>query len=638
MSEQRSKPQHGPSISSSKPLIHADTLRRTLRLIHCLQRERGPSCIPSENHDFLVQSRLDTDHAMMDCHNICLGNDAPIRPVIEKIRAMIDDRRISSHRTLVCYTTLISAVLHEHVLRLTSKASMMPVSKEIKDETPVTKNGFSRIQSHHNFMSITSEDMSRPKAVPRRQRSQSIGLSAFGVETDKPFDPADFVPTSSHAVADSSADATTAGVPIHHATEEEVTSLRLASLSQLLSIFVCIKESTGKERASLYSMLATDHAAGDADFLLGDVVMEVENQRRQLELQHVRNHPLQNLVQELVLMSKDMQQVQNLLSSGCLLDSIKEYYSARQLWDVLTVYMDKLHSLELLIVEEMELALPLVIPDELHEDPVVESSILVDAFGALSPQQLEQAIQAMGPDEVKRRLLQALKVHARPVSVVDEERKDAVATKGVDELMKELVNVPAMKEWEIDVYELKFMKRIGQGAAGTTYLADWSGENVAVKVASITELGLEGWRTEVQALQKLHHPNIIRLLGSVYHQHPLTFCLVLEYCDAGDLASALAKTVPADFFFHVATSVSKGLVYLHSRGLIHRDIKPHNILLNGDLASGHYQVKVTDFGVVADLNNLEDRAAETGTFRYDIASSPNTSSPNISRCAEFRNV
>jgi hypothetical protein len=38
---------------------------------------------------------------------------------------------------------------------------------------------------------------------------------------------------------------------------------------------------------------------------------------------------------------------------------------------------------------------------------------------------------------------------------------------------------------------------------------------VAVKVASITEMGLEGWRTEVKALQKLHHPNIIRLLGSV---------------------------------------------------------------------------------------------------------------------------
>ena len=96
-----------------------------------------------------------------------------------------------------------------------------------------------------------------------------------------------------------------------------------------------------------------------------------------------------------------------------------------------------------------------------------------------------------------------------------------------------LPSLPASKEWEINLYELKFLKRIGEGAAGTTYLANWTGLNVAVKVASITEMGLEGWRTEVQSLKMLHHPNIIRLLGSVYHQNPLTFCLVLEYCNGG---------------------------------------------------------------------------------------------------------
>jgi hypothetical protein len=89
------------------------------------------------------------------------------------------------------------------------------------------------------------------------------------------------------------------------------------------------------------------------------------------------------------------------------------------------------------------------------------------------------------------------------------------------------------KEWEIGIYEIKFQRRIGQGACGTTYRATWSGLSVAVKVASITDFGLEGWRTEVAALQKLHHPYVIRLLGCVYHENPLTFCLVLEYCNAG---------------------------------------------------------------------------------------------------------
>ncbi|GKY91930.1 hypothetical protein MPSEU_000164600 [Mayamaea pseudoterrestris] len=621
--------------SPSKLLMNANTLRRTLRTVHCLQRERGPSCAPSENHDFLIKSRLDTDHAISDCHDLRLG-DAPIRLVLERIRGMIDENRISRHRTLSCFTTLISAVLHEHILSFTSKA----IAAAAQDETPVPKTShMNRIKSHQNFTSIGSDDMGSRQRIGRRPRSQSIGpVSDFAMEMAlenvqyAPIDSFQRVKEIMHDNAAAQAPIESyerlvdlndhaPGVPIHAASHDDVSLSRLSSLSQLLSVFVCIKESTGKERASLYSMLASDHddaVVVDADFLLGDVVMEIENQRRQLEqLQHIRNHPLQNLVQELVIMSKDMQQVQDLLSSGCLLESIKEYYSATQLWDLLTVYMDKLHSLELLIVEEMELALPIPIASASCQDVALEATILSEAFGFASSAELENAIENMSPDEVKTRLLRALKVQTQSIAIVEEKREDEVASKGMDELMNDLYgNIPAMKEWEIGVYELKFLKRIGQGAAGTTYLADWSGENVAVKVASITEFGLDGWRTEVQALQKLHHPNIIRLLGSVYHQHPLTFCLVLEYCDAGDLASAMEKTVPPNFFFHVATSITKGLVYLHHRGVIHRDIKPHNILLHGDLASGHYQVKVTDFGVAADLHNLDDRSPETGTYRF----------------------
>jgi Protein kinase domain len=225
--------------------------------------------------------------------------------------------------------------------------------------------------------------------------------------------------------------------------------------------------------------------------------------------------------------------------------------------------------------------------------PVANLSIAMKtAFGGGhndTAEDMVQSIESLPPDEVKRRLVSALKMDA---SVQNESLDRKATSKGVDDLLKELCKVPASKEWEIDIYELKFLKRIGQGSAGTTYLADWSGLKVAVKVASITEMGLEGWRKEVQALQKLHHPNIIRLLGSVYHPHPLTFCLVLEYCDAGDLQDALLRVTPRNFFFHVAASIAKGMAYLHNRSIIHRDIKPSNVLLIGDISSGSYQVKV----------------------------------------------
>jgi serine/threonine protein kinase len=72
-------------------------------------------------------------------------------------------------------------------------------------------------------------------------------------------------------------------------------------------------------------------------------------------------------------------------------------------------------------------------------------------------------------------------------------------------------------------YEIQFCKRFGRGTAGTFYLAKWSGPTVdAVKVAALSEMGLKGWRSKVQTLQRLHHSNVIRLLGSVYNENPLT--------------------------------------------------------------------------------------------------------------------
>ena len=94
-----------------------------------------------------------------------------------------------------------------------------------------------------------------------------------------------------------------------------------------------------------------------------------------------------------------------------------------------------------------------------------------------------------------------------------------------DEVAKSLNNrlhrVPS-REWEISIYQVKFTKRLGQGASATTYLGQWTGQNVAIKVASVTEFGQDGWRTEVNALQRLHHPNIIRMMATIYNENPQT--------------------------------------------------------------------------------------------------------------------
>lgn len=156
-----------------------------------------------------------------------------------------------------------------------------------------------------------------------------------------------------------------------------------------------------------------------------------------------------------------------------------------------------------------------------------------------------------------------------------------------------------LDDWEISLYDVEFLKRIGHGAAGTTYLGKLHGQKVAVKVASISDIGVEGWRTELTSLKRIHHTNIIRFLGAIYNPSPLIYCLVLEYCNGGDLSQVLKTRTPPNFFKTVASDVASGLAYLHKKNILHRDVKPGNVLLHGEIQTGNFIAKLTDFGLAA---------------------------------------
>jgi len=318
--------------------------------------------------------------------------------------------------------------------------------------------------------------------------------------------------------------------------------------------------------------------------------------------------------------------------------------SMEEFWNMMTLYIDRLHALELYAIGELEsiqaqhkrsdaalLNKPpstMISSTELQSlnEPVEVLSAMMNVKGSrsLSKEEIMQHIQMTPPDELKNALLSLAKQLQKEKSQQtvlpnpeQDEKKEPPSLLPLEGPPREEF-VASLKEWEIDLYEIQFLRRIGRGNAGTTYLATWRGQEVAVKVAAISDMGLDGWKTEVESLQRLHHPNIIRMMGSAYNESPLTYCLVLEYCNAGDLAAALSNRTPADFFTFVATSVANGLAYLHSRGVIHRDIKPANVLLQGNILRGSYCVKVSDFGVATHHKHQdeENRTAETGTYRW----------------------
>ena len=129
---------------------------------------------------------------------------------------------------------------------------------------------------------------------------------------------------------------------------------------------------------------------------------------------------------------------------------------------------------------------------------------------------------------------------------------------------------------------------------------------------------IENFRNEAVAIDRVRHPHIISRLGhgTAIDMGGRTFhYLVLEYMAGGDLA-ALCRTQPlsVDKVLYYLEQVCDGLAYAHSKGVIHRDIKPHNLLLTAD----HQTVKIADFGVakIKFIDGKDEAITRVGSDLY----------------------
>ncbi len=126
---------------------------------------------------------------------------------------------------------------------------------------------------------------------------------------------------------------------------------------------------------------------------------------------------------------------------------------------------------------------------------------------------------------------------------------------------------------------------------------------------------VENFQNEAAALDRVRHPNVISRLGhgtardldgTVFHY------IVLEYMGGGDLQSLLRREVlDAPLALDYLEQVCAGLSHAHQRGIIHRDIKPQNLLLTTDMST----VKIADFGV-ARVSAADSPITRVGTNIY----------------------
>ena len=151
----------------------------------------------------------------------------------------------------------------------------------------------------------------------------------------------------------------------------------------------------------------------------------------------------------------------------------------------------------------------------------------------------------------------------------------------------------------------EFVLELGSGSFGSVARAKHShtGINVAIKEIQKVKSNRQFLRTEIKALKELCHPNICQLHEVVETQ--LYVYLVMQLCQKGSLGDyikdngRLNEELAQKIFGQTVAAVN----YVLEKGYCHRDIKPHNIMLDSDMT-----VKLIDFGLAVEIRE----AAETG--------------------------
>ena len=161
-------------------------------------------------------------------------------------------------------------------------------------------------------------------------------------------------------------------------------------------------------------------------------------------------------------------------------------------------------------------------------------------------------------------------------------------------------------------YEI--LEEIGEGGMAVVYRANDSrlDRDVAIKVirkgafpADHIDRILKRFEREAKALARLSHPNIMKVHD--YGEHEGSPYLVMEYLPGGTLKKKMGKPMPWEQAIQLILPIAEALDYAHSQNMIHRDVKPSNILL-----TQRGQPMLTDFGI-AKILEVEEGQTLTGT-------------------------
>lgn len=213
------------------------------------------------------------------------------------------------------------------------------------------------------------------------------------------------------------------------------------------------------------------------------------------------------------------------------------------------------------------------------------------ASGLLTDEQIEEARTAVGWS--------------------DGDRPDSNVTVDDRQLADRLVKMGRLNAWQakqlldgrtkFNLGKYQIIDSIGQGGMGQVFKAEHSvlGRVVAIKVLPLSKTTpdtIENFTREIRALASLDHPKLVRALdadqdGNVYY-------LVTEYVPGSDLRKLVRRQgkLDAETVAGIIFQVAEGLQYAHQQGLVHRDVKPGNVLVTSE-----GEAKLSDLGLAGPL-------------------------------------
>ena len=211
----------------------------------------------------------------------------------------------------------------------------------------------------------------------------------------------------------------------------------------------------------------------------------------------------------------------------------------------------------------------------------------------------------------------------RSISLIDKKKLGSQIFK--EELkLKVTINTIIEENTGLPTKKYKILSKLGDGSYGVVFLAVniMTKQNIAMKkIKKVKENEIDDMeiKNEIDILKKLDHPNIVKIIE--FYSTPKAYYIITDFCSCGELYNQIKHQYTENQLAVLFYQVFSGLNYLHSKNIVHRDLKLENILISEiekdkETNEKYFWVKIIDFGTAKIFEKNKNEKAVVGSSYY----------------------